>query len=148
MPHHTSSQASWQAGLNGLYYCLVRKMPAALFRFHLGRANFQMFIKRHHKEKNEFASVHGATFPVHLPEFVIGDLMNRCRGVVDCFLGTGTTIIAAEKLGRDGRGIELSPSYVDVSIKRWQDFTGQQARHAVTELTFDEMSKDRKGPGE
>ena len=95
------------------------------------------------QRKNAFASVHGATFPVHLPEFVIGDLMNRCRGVVDCFLGTGTTIIAAEKLGRDGRRIELSPAYVDVSIKRWQDFTGQQATLEATGQTFAELSAER-----
>jgi DNA modification methylase len=80
------------------------------------------------QRNNEYAKTHGATFPVHLPEYVIGDLMNRSRGVVDCFLGTGTTIIAAEKLGREGRGIELSPAYVDVAVKRWQDFTGEQAK--------------------
>ena len=80
------------------------------------------------QRNNEYAKHHGATFPVHLPEFIIGDLMNRSRGVVDCFLGTGTTIIAAEKLGRDGRGIELSPAYVDVAVKRWQDFTGEKAK--------------------
>lgn len=80
------------------------------------------------QRNNEYANQHGATFPVHLPEFVIGDLMNRSRGVVDCFLGTGTTIIAAEKLGRIGMGIELSPAYVDVAVKRWQDFTGEQAK--------------------
>jgi DNA modification methylase len=90
---------------------------------------------------NEFASVHGATFPVHLPSFVVGDLMNRSRGVVDCFLGTGTTIIAAEKLGRDGRGIELSPAYVDVAVKRWQEFTGKQATLEETGKTFAEMSE-------
>ncbi|MFZ9959620.1 MAG: site-specific DNA-methyltransferase [Candidatus Limnocylindrus sp.] len=96
------------------------------------------------QRKNEFASVHGATFPVHLPEFVIGDLMNRCRGVVDCFLGTGTTIIAAEKLGRDGRGIELSPAYVDVAVKRWQDYTGQQATLEATGQTYDQLAVERK----
>jgi len=95
------------------------------------------------QRKNEFSKVHGATFPVHLPEFIVGDLMNRSRGVVDCFLGTGTTIIAAEKLGRDGRGIELSPAYVDVSIKRWQDFTGQKAILESTGRTFDDMATDR-----
>jgi DNA modification methylase len=78
-----------------------------------------------------------------LPEFVIGDLMNRSRGVVDCFLGTGTTIIAAEKLGRDGRGIELSPAYVDVAVKRWQEFTGKQATLEETGKTFAEMSGAR-----
>lgn len=91
------------------------------------------------QRNNDFAKIHGATFPVHLPEFVIGDLMNRSRGVVDCFNGTGTTIIAAEKLGRDGRGIELSPAYVDVAVIRWQNFTGQKAIHEASGKTFDEM---------
>lgn len=98
------------------------------------------------QRNNEYAKVHGATFPVHLPEFIIGDLINRCRGVVDCFLGTGTTIIAAEKLGRDGRGIELSPAYVDVAVTRWQDFTGQKATLEGTDKTFDEIKKDRHEP--
>lgn len=89
------------------------------------------------QRNNEFAKIHGATFPVHLPEFMIGDIMNRCRGVVDCFCGTGTTIIAAEKLGKIGYGIELDPKYVDVIIKRWQDFTGKQAIHAETGEPFD-----------
>lgn len=95
------------------------------------------------QRNNEYAKVHAATFPVHLPEFMIGDLMNRSRGVVDCFLGTGTTIIAAEKLGREGRGIELSPSYVDVAIERWQNFTGQDAVLESTGQTFKSMKETR-----
>jgi DNA modification methylase len=91
------------------------------------------------QRNNEFAKIHGATFPVHLPEFVIGDIMNRSRGVVDCFCGTGTTIIAAEKLGKIGYGIEIDPKYCDVIINRWQDFTGQQAIHESSGKTFDEM---------
>jgi len=93
------------------------------------------------QRNNEFAKIHGATFPVHLPEFIVGDLMNRSRGVVDCFCGTGTTIIAAEKLGKIGYGIELDPKYCDVIIKRWQDFTGQKAVHEDGRL-FDDMVKD------
>jgi DNA modification methylase len=91
------------------------------------------------QRKNEFAAIHGATFPVHLPEFVIGDLMNKCRGIVDCFCGTGTSVIAAEKLGRSGYGIEIDPKYVDVIVTRWQDYTGKQAVHAETGKTFDEI---------
>lgn len=91
------------------------------------------------QRNNEFSKIHGATFPVHLPEFVIGDLMNRSRGVVDCFCGTGTSIIAAEKLGKIGYGIEIDPKYCDVIIKRWQDFTGQKAIHAETGKAFDEL---------
>ena len=93
------------------------------------------------QKNNEFAKIHGATFPVHLPEFVIGDLMNKSRGLVDCFCGTGTSIIAAEKLGRIGYGIEIDPKYVDVIIQRWQDFTGKKAIHEKTNKTFDEMKK-------
>lgn len=95
------------------------------------------------QRKNEFSKIHGATFPAHLPEFIIGDLMNRSRGVVDCFMGTGTTLIAAEKLNREARGIELSPQYCDVIVRRWQDFTGKKAIHSETGKTFDEMSNER-----
>lgn len=89
------------------------------------------------QRNNEFSKIHGATFPIHLPEFVIGDLMNRSRGVVDCFCGTGTSIIAAEKLGKIGYGIEIDPKYCDVIKKRWEDFTGQKAVLERSEETVD-----------
>ena len=79
------------------------------------------------QQNNDYASVHGATFPTHLPEYIAGDLMNRSRGIVDCFAGTGTSLIAAEKLGKQGCMIELDPKYCDVIVKRWQDFTGKTA---------------------
>lgn len=97
---------------------------------------------------NKFASIHGATFPSHLPEYIIGDLMNRSRGVVDCFCGTGTTIIAAETLGREGRGIELSPAYVDVSVVRWQQFTGGAATLEGDGRTFDVLHSERTENGQ
>ena len=80
------------------------------------------------QKSNEFAKIHGATFPVHLPEFVCGDLINRCRAVVDCFAGTGTTLIAAEKLGKSAYCIEIDPKYCDVIVDRWQSFTGKTAQ--------------------
>jgi DNA modification methylase len=95
------------------------------------------------QKDNKFSEIHGATFPVHLPMFVVGDLMNRSRGVVDCFCGTGTTIIAAEKLGKIGYGIELDPKYCDVIIKRWQDYTGEQATLETTGQTYDELKSER-----
>jgi len=91
------------------------------------------------QRNNEYAHIHGATFPVHLPEFVIGDLMNRSRGVVDCFCGTGTTIIAAEKLGKIGYGIELDPKYCDVIVQRWEKFTGKDAIHQQSGKTYKEL---------
>ena len=49
--------------------------------------------------------------------------------VLDPFSGSGTTLIAAEKSGRIARLIELDPKYVDVIVRRWEDFTGKQAIH-------------------
>lgn len=61
------------------------------------------------------------------------------QAVIDPFCGSGTTIIACEKTGRQGFGIELNPIYCDVIIKRWQDFTGRKATHAESGKTFDEL---------
>ena len=57
-------------------------------------------------------------------------ILNNTKGsdrVLDSFAGSGTTAIAAEKHGRNALLMELDPKYCDVIIKRWQDFTGQQA---------------------
>jgi DNA modification methylase len=64
--------------------------------------------------------------------------------VLDPFLGSGTTLIAAERTGRRCFGIELDPLYVDTIIRRWQAFTGDPAVHAATELRFAEMQNKRE----
>lgn len=72
-------------------------------------------------------------------------MLNNTKGadiVLDSFGGSGTTMIAAEKHGRHARIMELDPKYVDVIIKRWQDFTGQEAVHVETGKTFKEMTED------
>ncbi len=80
---------------------------------------------------------HPTMKPVELFEY---QMLNNTKGadiVLDSFGGSGTTMIAAEKHGRHARLMELDPKYCDVIIKRWQDFTGQQAVHAETGETFD-----------
>ena len=80
---------------------------------------------------------HPTMKPVALFEY---QMLNNTKGgdvVLDSFGGSGTTLIAAEKNGRVARLMELDPKYCDVIIKRWQDFTGQQAVHAETGETFD-----------
>ena len=77
------------------------------------------------QRQNEFAKIHGATFPVAFPEFIASKFCEN--SVLDLFLGSGSTLIACEKTGRHCYGMELSPQYVDVIIKRWQDFTGKKA---------------------
>lgn len=52
-------------------------------------------------------------------------------------------MIAAERVGRRCYAIELDPLYVDVAIRRWQRLTGENARDAETDKTFDEMAKER-----
>ena len=56
---------------------------------------------------------------------------------MDPFGGSGTTLIAAEKTGRVGRMIELDPKYVDVIVRRWQDWTGRQATRESDGVAFD-----------
>ena len=63
------------------------------------------------------------------------------RKVVDLFGGSGTTMIASEKNNRISYLMELDPKYCDVIIKRWQDYTGQQAILESTGETFDSLSK-------
>lgn len=83
---------------------------------------------------------HAAAFPVVLPEFFIKAYTDEGDAVFDPFMGSGSTLMAAEKNGRIGYGTEISPAYCDVIVRRWQDFTGQQATLEATGQTFDEVS--------
>jgi len=67
---------------------------------------------------------HPATYPIQLPVFVLATWQSD---IFDPFLGSGTTLIAAEQLGRRCYGMEIEPRYVDVIVKRWEDFTGKKA---------------------
>lgn len=79
-------------------------------------------VKRH--SKNEF---HPTQKPVELP---VRALENSSKGgdiILDLFGGSGSTMIACEKIGRHARVMELDPKYCDVIVKRWEDFTGKKA---------------------
>jgi DNA modification methylase len=71
--------------------------------------------------------LHPAMFPVELPEEYINAMTDEGDCVYEPFGGSGTTLIACEKTGREARLMELDPKYCDVIIKRWQEFTGKQA---------------------
>jgi DNA modification methylase len=81
-------------------------------------------------------SLHPTVKPVAMIADAIRDCSNRGDVILDCFGGAGTTLIAAEKTGRRARLIELNPTFVDVTIERWQRLTGQTAYHAVTGRPF------------
>ena len=88
-----------------------------------------------------------STHPTVKPVAMVADAMRDCsrRGdiVLDPFLGSGTTIMAAERVGRRGYGLELDPLYVDAAIRRWQVFTKRDAILKVTGQTFDEVMAAR-----
>lgn len=85
-----------------------------------------------------------AMHPTVKPTVLVADAMRDCskRGdiILDPFMGSGTTIMAAERTRRRAYGLELDSHYVDVAIRRWQEFTGREAVHAVTGLTFNQTA--------
>ena len=78
-------------------------------------------------EQNEYADVHKAVFPVALPAKIL-TLTAKSKSVLDLFGGTGTTLIAAEQLGRKCYMMELSEQYCDIILTRWEDLTGKTAK--------------------
>ena len=92
-------------------------------------------IKKPHKN-----DLHPTMKPVELVERAIRNSSRPGNSVMDPFGGSGTTLIAAEKTGRVGRMIELDPKYVDVIVRRWQDWTGKQATRESDGVAFDAQS--------
>ena len=77
--------------------------------------------------------VHRAGFPIALPIWML-EKMDFAKSLYEPFLGTGTTLIACEKLNRKCYGMELDPKYCDVIIKRWEEFTGKKATREIDDL--------------
>ena len=75
------------------------------------------------KSKN----VHPTQKPVFIPEEAINNSSKQGSNVLDLFGGSGSTLIACEKLSRNAYVMELDPKYCDVIVKRWEDFTGKKA---------------------
>jgi DNA modification methylase len=90
--------------------------------------------------------------PTPKPVPLVADAMLDCsaRGdiVLDSFLGSGSSVIAAEKTGRRCFGIEIEPLYVDCAIRRWQSLTGRQAINSFNGRSFEELAREtQKGHG-
>ena len=80
-------------------------------------------------EEGNLLALHPTVKPVSLVSDALLDCSAPNDIVLDSFLGSGSTLIAAEKVGRRCYGIELDPQYVDVAIRRWERYTGQSATH-------------------
>ncbi len=88
------------------------------------------------KAREDAGHGHGTQKPVECMRRPIENNSSPGQAVYEPFSGSGTTIIAAEMTGRACHAIELSPQYVDVAVRRWQQFTGQQAKLERTGETF------------
>ena len=89
--------------------------------------------------RNDELRMHPTVKPVALVADAIKDCSLRGATVLDPFIGSGTTLIAAEKTGRKARGIEIDPRYVDAAVRRWQAYTGKPAIQPNTGLTFEQV---------
>ena len=88
-----------------------------------------------------------AMHPTVKPVAMVADAIKDCSGrngiILDPFMGSGTTLIAAERTGRKARGIELDPAYVDVAVRRWQTYSGKSAILLATQQSFEEVEEHR-----
>jgi DNA modification methylase len=90
-------------------------------------------------DEGNLLALHPTVKPVRLVADALLDSTARGDIVLDAFLGSGTTLIAAERVGRVCCGLEIDPLYVDTAIRRWQAHTGEDARHTKTGCSFDEI---------
>jgi DNA modification methylase len=93
-------------------------------------------------DEGNLLALHPTVKPVALVADALLDCSSRGEIVLDAFLGSGSTLIAAARTGRVCYGIELDPIYVDTAIKRWQRYTGDHAVHAVSGKRFDDTANE------
>ena len=88
-------------------------------------------------------AMHPTVKPVALIAEAIRDCSRRGEIVLDCFGGSGSTLIAAEKTGRRARMIEYDQLYCDTIVRRWEQLTGKRAARAADQATFEDLSDER-----
>ena len=143
--------AKSQAGMGSLYrsqheLAFVFKSGTAphrnnveLGRFGRYRTNLWQYPSIHgmrHGEEGDLLALHPTVKPIKMIADAILDCSRRGDLVLDPFLGSGTTLLACQRVGRFCRAIELDPLYVDTAIRRWQAFTGEDAVLVATGQTF------------
>jgi len=96
------------------------------------------------RKGNNLLELHPTAKPVQLVMDALLDCSQRGEIVLDSFLGSGTTLLAAERTGRICRGIELDPLYVDTAIRRWQNLTGRDAVRTSDGKLFREIEAEKE----
>ena len=106
----------------------------------LAWANFRSVVRQFTQASEKTNRVHPTQKPVSLMEWIIKRFKLNSTSIADFFGGSGSTLIAAEKNNINAYLMEFDPKYVDVIVKRWQDFTGLIAINEKTGKTFNEMN--------
>lgn len=144
------------AGMGGLYrsqheLVYVLRKPGApyrnnveLGRYGRNRSNVWEYggATSGKTEEDDF-SVHPTVKPVAMIRDAILDVSAPGEVVIDSFLGSGSTLIAAETAHRRCLGVEIEPVYVDLALRRWMSLTGREVRHAATGETFAQVAERR-----
>lgn len=95
--------------------------------------------------RREDLALHPTVKPAGLVADAIRDVTRKGERVLDAFLGSGTTLIAAERTGRICHGVEYEPRYVDVAIERWSAMTGRSAILERTGASFEKLKAQQAG---
>jgi DNA modification methylase len=121
-----------------------------LGRFGRNRTNVWTYagVNTFGKERDEELAMHPTVKPVALVADAILDCSHRGGIVLDAFAGSGSTLIAAEKTGRRGYGIEIDPHYVDTIIRRFEKVYGLKARHVGSGRSFNEVTQSEEADRE
>lgn len=133
-----------------LVYVFKKGEAAHINNFEMGQNGRYRTNVWHYSGVNTFKGkghkllkLHPTVKPVSMIADAIRDCSKQGGIVLDPFAGSGTILLAAERTGRHARAIELEPKFVDTAIRRWQRVTGEQAVHASTGCTFDELETNR-----
>ena len=103
------------------------------------RGQYPNVIDTESNAGNEFAKDHKAGFPIAFPLWFL-EKLDFVQSVFEPFCGSGSTLIACEKTERKCYGMELSPQYVELIIRRWQEYTGKEAHLEETGETFNSIA--------
>jgi DNA modification methylase len=128
----TRSRNNIQLGKYGRYRTNVWEYPAV------------RGLSQQQSEEGNLLALHPTVKPVALVADAILDCSAPGNLVLDSFLGSGSTLMAAQRTRRICHGIEIDPVYVDVAIRRWQNYTGEAAVHAQTGKRFNEVAAQKE----
>jgi len=143
--HFALSRGNYHWGHEPCWYC-VRKGHSSRWRGDRTQSTVWQIanLNSFGGNRDETATGHGTQKPVELMRRPILNHTERGDSVYDPFLGSGTTLIAAEQTERACYGLEIDPRYVDVIVRRWQEFNGNRATLAGTDQTFEQVRDARQ----